>query len=95
MNKARYGYRRILAVLRQKGYIINHKTVLKLMKSLNLQAKQKKSKYKSYKGEVKIIMTTQDTIVVTVPSTKAIITPTKKRSCRQSLKKKLYSRETV
>ena len=52
MNKARYGYRRILAVLRQKGYIINHKTVLKLMKSLNLQAKQRKSKYKSYKGEV-------------------------------------------
>ena len=38
-NKARYGYRRILAVLRQKGYIINHKTVLRLMKSLNLQAK--------------------------------------------------------
>ena len=52
MNKARYGYRRILAVLRQKGYIINHKTVLKLMKSLSLQAKQRKSKYKSYKGEV-------------------------------------------
>ena len=52
-NKARYGYRRILAVLRQKGYIINHKTVLKLMKSLNLQAKQRKSKYKSYKGEVR------------------------------------------
>ena len=51
-NKARYGYRRILSVLRQKGYIINHKTVLKLMKSLNLQAKQRKSKYKSYKGEV-------------------------------------------
>ena len=36
INKARYGYRRILAVLRQKGYIINHKTVLKLMKILNL-----------------------------------------------------------
>ena len=52
MNKARYGYRRILVVLRQKGYIINHKTVLKLMKSLSLQAKQRKSKYKSYKGEV-------------------------------------------
>ena len=31
-NKARYGYRRILAVLRQKGYIINHKTVLRLKK---------------------------------------------------------------
>ena len=28
MNKACYGSRRILAILRQKGYIINHKTVL-------------------------------------------------------------------
>ena len=35
-NKGRYGYRRILIVLRQKGYTINHKTVLKLMKELNL-----------------------------------------------------------
>lgn len=51
-NKQRYGYRRITALLRQKGIYINHKTVLKLMKSLNLQGKQRKSKYKSYKGEV-------------------------------------------
>ena len=51
-NKACYGYRRILAVLQQKGYIINHKTVLKLMNELCLQAKQRKSKYRSYKGEV-------------------------------------------
>ena len=42
VNKACYGYRRILAVLRQKGYIINHKTVLKLMNELGLQAKQRK-----------------------------------------------------
>jgi len=41
-----------MLVLRQKGYIINHKTVLKLMKNLNLQGKQRRSKYKSYKGEV-------------------------------------------
>ena len=34
-NKGRYGYRRILIVLRQKGYTINHKTVLKLMKENN------------------------------------------------------------
>ena len=27
-NKGRYDYRRILIVLRQKGYTINHKTVL-------------------------------------------------------------------
>lgn len=26
-NKGRYGYRRILIVLRQKGYTINHKTI--------------------------------------------------------------------
>ena len=51
-NKQRYGYRRIAILLRQKSILINHKTVLKLMKSLDLQGKQRKSKYKSYKGEV-------------------------------------------
>lgn len=52
-NKERYGYRRITALLRQKGIVINHKTVLKLMKSLNLRGKQRKNdKYHSYKGEV-------------------------------------------
>ena len=51
-SKGAYGYRRIEIALRQKGYIINHKTVLKLMKSLNIQGKQRKSKYKSYKGEI-------------------------------------------
>ena len=52
-NKGRYGYRRICAVLKAKGYKINHKTVLKLMKSLNLRGKQSKNgKYHSYKGEV-------------------------------------------
>jgi hypothetical protein len=39
--------------MRAKGYIINHKTVLKIMKSLNLKGKQRKNgKYHSYKGEV-------------------------------------------
>lgn len=38
--------------LRQQGYVLNHKTVLKLMKSLNIQGKQRKSKYRSYRGEV-------------------------------------------
>ena len=52
-NKGRYGYRRVLTVLRRKGYTINHKTVLKLMSSLGLKGKQRKSdKYHSYKGEV-------------------------------------------
>ena len=56
-NKGRYGYRRILIELRNLGYKINHKTVLKLMKSLNIQGKQRKSKYRSYKGEVGKIAT--------------------------------------
>ena len=52
-NKGRYGYRRIYAVLRAKGYVINHKTVLKLMKLLNLRGKQSKNgKYHSYKGTI-------------------------------------------
>ena len=51
-NNGRYGRRRIHAVLQSKGYVINHKTVDKLMKSLCLNGKQRKSKYKSYKGQV-------------------------------------------
>lgn len=51
-NKQRYGYRRILLALRQKGIKLNHKTVHKLMRSMGLYGKRRKSKYKSYKGEV-------------------------------------------
>ena len=52
-NKERYGYRRILFVLKQKGYTLNHKTILKLMNELNIKGKQRKNgKYHSYKGEV-------------------------------------------
>ena len=51
-SKSTYGYRRITIGLRNRGYEINHKTVLKLMKVLNIRGKQRKSKYKSYRGEV-------------------------------------------
>ena len=52
-NKVRYGYRRVLVAMRKKGYIINHKTVLKLMRGLGLKGKQRKNgTYHSYKGEV-------------------------------------------
>lgn len=52
-HKGRYGYRRILTVLKSKGYTINHKTVQKLMNTLGLKGKQgKNGKYHSYKGEV-------------------------------------------
>lgn len=51
-NEGRYGYRRILSVLRENNVSVNHKTVQRLMKEMNLQGKQRRSKYKSYKGEV-------------------------------------------
>ena len=52
-NKGRYGYRRVLMVMRSKGYTLNHKTVLKLMRILDLKGKQRKNEtYHSYKGEV-------------------------------------------
>ena len=39
--------------MRNKGYVINHKTVQKLMKQLSLKGKQRKNdKYHSYKGTV-------------------------------------------
>ena len=52
-NKGRYGYRRITIAMRNKGYVINHKTIQKLMKQLSLKGKQRKNdKYHSYKGTV-------------------------------------------
>jgi len=40
-------------VLREKGYTINHKSVLKPMRKLGLRGKQgKNTKYRSYKGTV-------------------------------------------
>lgn len=50
-NKGRYGYRRITDELQNKGIIINHKTVLRLMKLLGLKSIIRVKKYKSYKGD--------------------------------------------
>ncbi len=50
-HKGRYGYRRITDELRKLGIIINHKTVLKLMNSLELKSLIRRKKYQSYKGE--------------------------------------------
>ena len=50
-HKGRYGYRRITDELKNKGIIINHKTVLRLMKLLGLKSIIRLKKYKSYKGE--------------------------------------------
>jgi transposase InsO family protein len=51
-NKGRYGYRRVLLVLRSRGFVINHKTVQRLTKELGLVCRVRIKKYKSYKGDV-------------------------------------------
>ena len=52
-NKGRYGYRRITLELKNRGFIINHKTVYKIMKYLGLQSIQRpKRRYTSYKGTI-------------------------------------------
>ena len=49
-NKGRYGYRRVTLELRRKGFKVNHKVVMKLMKQTGLTCKVRLKKYKSYKG---------------------------------------------
>lgn len=51
-HKGRYGYRRITLELRNRGYQINHKSVLRLMKQLGLKCLVRMKKYRSYKGRV-------------------------------------------
>ena len=52
-HKGNYGYRRIYLELRNRGYLVNHKRVQRLMEVLNLQAKMRqKRKYSSHKGDV-------------------------------------------
>lgn len=51
-NKARYGYPRITLELRNRGIIINHKKVQRIMKLMGLKAINRRSKYKSYRGEI-------------------------------------------
>ncbi|MBY8963090.1 IS3 family transposase [Flavobacterium sp. D11R37] len=50
-HKGRFGYRRITLEIKQRGYVINHKTILRLMKVLGLKSLIRVKKYKSYKGE--------------------------------------------
>jgi transposase InsO family protein len=51
-NKGRVGYRRITLALRNRGHVVNHKTVQKLMKTLGIICRVRMKKYSSYKGEV-------------------------------------------
>lgn len=52
INKGRYGYRRITLELRNQGYKLNHKTVLKLMKLCGIKCLIRAKRYRSYRGTV-------------------------------------------
>jgi len=51
-HKGRYGYRRVTAVIRQAGQLVNHKTVQNLMVMLDLKSLVRPKKYRSFKGEI-------------------------------------------
>jgi transposase InsO family protein len=51
-HKGRYGYRRITLEINKRGILINHKTVLKLMRELGLKSLIRVKRYKSYKGQI-------------------------------------------
>ena len=50
-HKGRYGYRRIHLELKNQGFVLNHKTVQRLMAQLNLKSTVRVKKYRSYRGE--------------------------------------------
>jgi putative transposase len=50
-HKGRYGYRRITMEMRNEGHVINHKTVSKILGSLDLKSLIRRRKYISYRGE--------------------------------------------
>ncbi|MFO5677683.1 IS3 family transposase, partial [Klebsiella pneumoniae] len=54
-SKGRYGYRRVTMVLKNKGFNINHKRVLRIMREESLlctKFKTRSRKYSSYKGQI-------------------------------------------
>ena len=52
-HKGNYGYRRMTLELRNRGFVVNHKKVQRLMRVLGLSARiRRKRKYSSYQGEV-------------------------------------------
>lgn len=51
-HRGRYGYRRICVEMRKRDYMINHKTVLRLMGECGIKCQVRLRKYRSYKGDV-------------------------------------------
>lgn len=50
-HRGRYGYRRVHLELKNRGVILNHKTVQRLMVQLGLKSTVRPKKYRSYRGE--------------------------------------------
>lgn len=51
-HKGRFGYRRITLQLQRNGMNINHKTVLRLMREMQLKSLIRVKKYRSYRGSL-------------------------------------------
>ena len=51
-NRKRYGVRRVHRELLNRGFLVNHKRVQRIMNQLGLFGKRPKEKYHSYKGDV-------------------------------------------
>lgn len=51
-NKGRYGYRRLTIAMRKEGFVINGKTVRRLMSESGIKCEVRTNKYNSYKSNV-------------------------------------------
>ena len=51
-HQGRYGYRRITLELRNRGIVLNHKTVRRLMNEMGLKCLVRMKKYRSYRGRI-------------------------------------------
>lgn len=51
-HKSRYGVRRVYRELLNRGFVVNHKRVQRLMHNMGLAGKRPKEKYHSCKGKV-------------------------------------------
>lgn len=51
-HKGRYGYRRVTSEMHSRGFMLNHKTIQRLMGDMGLKSKIRRVRYRSYKGVV-------------------------------------------
>ena len=55
-HKGRYCYRRVTQALKNEGLTYNHKLIARLMGELKLNARIRRQKYRSYKGQCGVIV---------------------------------------